>query len=453
MRKDYLTWVLLGALALLLTVSWGLSERRERLALKQDLDVQYQKVYTEMLDNVENVEVNLGKSIVSGSMANNALIMADIWRQAYEAQARLNELPLSHPVLERTSKFLAQTGDYAYSLTKNMAAGKMPSSQQVDQLKALHTQAGELSKELHRIFASAEDGRFTWGELGSDIKRRLPGSAKENLSGSMESVDKKMQEYPTLIYDGPFSDHINKINPRGVTGKEISREEAQDIARQFVDIPSGEIRSVSFVTTVNGAIPVYRFRITPEDRNKYGITELDVSIKGGHVLMAANARDVASRKISEREALDKAAAFLKGKGLGTMENTFYSIQDNVLLAAFANVQRNVLVYPDQVKVQVALDNGHVVGYEALDYFMTHQKRDIPPAKISMEQARKKVNQRLTIDSSRLVIIPRDVGGEVLAYEFRGKIEGDVYYVYINAQTGAEESILKLIQTGGGTMAL
>lgn len=453
MGSRYWLLGLAGLLAVAVILSWGYSERRERLAMKRTLDAQYQKAFTEMMDSVENVEVNLGKTIVSGSMANNALIMGDIWRQAYEAQARLSELPVSNPVLERTSVFLSQTGDYAYSLTRAMSAGNGPSQEDVDRLEILHKQAGELSQELHRIFANAEDGRFTWGELGSGIRQRLPKVAKQDLSGSLESIDKKMQEYPTLIYDGPFSDHVNKINPRGISGRKIHREEAREIAGRFIDLPPDQVSKVKFETAVNGEIPVYRVKVVPADRKAYGTMDVDVSISGGHVIMAANPRIVGNRKLSEQEALDKAREFIKEKGLGTMENTFYSIQDNILLAAFAFVQDKVLVYPDQAKVQIAMDNGQVLGFEALDYFMTHHKRDIPPPKISAEEAREKVNKRLSVGSPRLAIIPRTVGGEVLTYEFKGEIEGDVYYVYINALTGAEENILKLIKAGEGSLAM
>ena len=159
-----------------------------------------------------------------------------------------------------------------------MSMGEL-SQEDIDKLKALHAQAGDLSRELHRIFNSAEDGRFTWGELQSSIRRKLPAKDDE-FSGSMKSLDKKMQEYPTLIYDGPFSDHINKMNPRGITGEKIDKDKARDIAREFVDIPSEGIKSVTNEQTVNGKIPVFRVRVTAEDRRKYGIADVDVSVKG-----------------------------------------------------------------------------------------------------------------------------------------------------------------------------
>ncbi|MGI6554763.1 MAG: hypothetical protein ACOX2P_05220 [Bacillota bacterium] len=94
MKRDYFIWGLLGLFVFVFALSWGFNERREKLAARKMLDTQYQKAYTEMMDNVENVEVNLGKSIVSASETNNMLIMNDVWRQAFEAQARLNELPV-----------------------------------------------------------------------------------------------------------------------------------------------------------------------------------------------------------------------------------------------------------------------------------------------------------------------------------------------------------------------
>ena len=116
--------------------------------------------------------------------------------------------------------------------------------------------------------------------------------------------------------------------------------------------------------------------------------DVDVSITGDTWIMSTNNREVPDRKVSEEEALNKAADFLEGRVWGQWK-ILYMVQNNILVAAFANVQQNVIIYPDQVKVQVALDNGQVIGYEALDYYMTHHKRTIPAPKISMEEARKR----------------------------------------------------------------
>ena len=43
--------------------------------------------------------------------------------------------------------------------------------------------------------------------------------------------------------------------------------------------------------------------------------------------------------------------------------------------------------------------------------------------------------------------------ERLTYEFKAKMDGEDFLVYINALTGEEERIFKLLHTPGGTLVL
>ena len=43
--------------------------------------------------------------------------------------------------------------------------------------------------------------------------------------------------------------------------------------------------------------------------------------------------------------------------------------------------------------------------------------------------------------------------EVLTYEFMGERNGDTYYVYIDANTGVEVDIFKVVKTTEGTLLM
>lgn len=43
----------------------------------------------------------------------------------------------------------------------------------------------------------------------------------------IEAVGENFNDYPTLIYDGPFSDHMTTAKARGLTGEEIDAEAAR----------------------------------------------------------------------------------------------------------------------------------------------------------------------------------------------------------------------------------
>ena len=87
------------------------------------------------------------------------------------------------------------------------------------------------------------------------------------------------------------------------------------------------------------------------------------------------------------------------------------------------------------------------------YIFNHTKReDIKPS-ITLEEARKVINENVEIKKEGMAIIPTDSKMEVLTYEFRGILDEREFLVYINAKTGIEEKILIIIDTLGGTLTM
>ena len=136
-----------------------------------------------------------------------------------------------------------------------------------------------------------------------------------------------------------------------------------------------------------------------------------------------------------------------------MTSTYYIDENNIATINFAYTQESVTIYPDLIKVSVAMDNGDIVGFESAGYLFSHEERDIPTPKISIEEAKSKINSDLAPTSSGLAIIPTDVKTEVLTYEFKGKVDNRDFIVYINAETGKEEDILILLNTPNGILTI
>ena len=53
----------------------------------------------------------------------------------------------------------------------------------------------------------------------------------------------------------------------------------------------------------------------------------------------------------------------------------------------------------------------------------------------------------------MAVIPSDGNHVRLTFEFKAMMDGEDFLVYINALTGAEERIFKLLHTPGGTLVL
>lgn len=166
-----------------------------------------------------------------------------------------------------------------------------------------------------------------------------------------------------------------------------------------------------------------------------------------------NPRAVPEKKLTDQQASEKAKAFLKQQNFGPLEETFYLKNDNSTVITYVGTGKNgELIYPDQMKVKVALDNGEIIGFDSRQYITAHHDRNIAKPKLTEEQARQKVSTRLKIDRVKLAIIPLPGDKEQLCYEFKGTFGGNDYFVYINADNGNEENILRIKKVENGILA-
>jgi len=60
---------------------------------------------------------------------------------------------------------------------------------------------------------------------------------------------------------------------------------------------------------------------------------------------------------------------------------------------------------------------------------------------------------MEIKTSRLVVVPIGNSSEKLCYEFSGEIEESVYYVYIDAKTGRQVEMFKVIESTEGQLLI
>jgi germination protein YpeB len=324
------------------------------------------------------------------------------------------------------------------------------SDKDMGQVSKLRGYAGELLGLLHEMEEDITQGKIRFGEIrkqGRLTLRRASKSAVEVKFGNMED---KFNNYPSMIYDGPFSDNVIEGKPKALEGNDISLEEAKKKAEKFVG--SDKTGRIIETSSGKGKIHTYGLEVIPKDNDRSKSISIDITKKAGYPLWMINPREIPEKKLTDQQASDKAQKFLKEQGFGDLTETYFLKNDNTTTITFIGVSKEgVLIYPDLMKVKVALYNGEIVGFDAYQYIMSHRKRDIPKPKLTEEQARKKVSQKLKIERVKLAIIPLPGDKEQLCYEFKGKYNQSDYFVYINADTGYEENILKIIKDEDGTL--
>ena len=267
------------------------------------------------------------------------------------------------------------------------------------------------------------------------------------------NINKNFEEFAGLIYDGAFSEHVNKGQMKFLEGKlEITEEEAKQKVKEFIgEDKIEEIISNGYIE--NGDIPVYDFSIKIKNNDKEDYVYISISKKGGQVVLMNHNRDIKVEAITQEQADKIGMDYLSAKGFPSMKATYYLKQEGAVTVNYAYVQNDVTIYPDLIKVKIALDNGEVLGLETTGYLNSHTQRNINNIKITKEEAKKTINKKLNIESESLAIIPTKWNTENLCWEFKGKVEEKEFLVYINTENGREQDILVIVNTPNGTLTM
>ncbi len=428
-------------------------KNNEAETLRRQMNDGYSRSFLQLVDSVNDLNTALLKGAVTNSTPLMSDISNEIYRQATFAQANLGELPISHVELDNTARFLSQVGDYTYSLSQKVLNGGEISDKEKQEMANLSKYASQLSETLYGLQDQLFSGSLTFEQITNDRdgqKVLAAGKEATDIGAAVEEIEKDFQEYPSLIYDGPFSDHINKMEARHIKGaKEISTADAEKKIRDFTG--DSKLTQLSHCGDSDGTIKTYCY--TAVDKNGNNIN-IEVSKMGGHVLFMLKNRDVKERNLDIQKAIQIGSEFLVRNEIESMKESYWEIQNNTATINYAYVENGITMYPDLIKMKIALDDGEVLGFESQGYLMAHEaNRKTNPANITLEEARQKVNPSLNIQSEGMAVIPLDGGTEVLCYEFKGKFNDRTFIVYINATTGNEEKILMLIEGEEGTLTL
>ena len=419
---------------------------KKQIEYRQESENSYNLAFYELVDYVQNVEVYLAKALISSSPESGATSLSNVWREANLALTSLTALPINSYELENTSKFLNQVSEYSYSLyTKNLKDEEL-TDEDMENIKNLHQYCVELENTLNQLSADINDGRISFGELENKGNSVFAKEVSNISKDSFSNLEQTFHEYSGLIYDGAFSEHITTEEKVGLTGENIDEETAKNKVIEFVG--KDNVKEINSYGKSEGDINVYNFGIVYNDDSE---STVSISEKGGHIVYMDKNREILSEVLSQEEADEKAKEYLKAKGFENMVETYYLKESGIITINYAYEQEDVLMYPDLIKVKIALDNGEVMGIETTGYLNNHEKRDIPEVQISKEEAKEGLNEKLEIESENLAIIPTEWKTEVLCWEFEGNVEGLDFIVYVNAETGKEEDILIITNTPNGVL--
>lgn len=398
------------------------------------IQTSHEKQLAALTEQLSQMDTALKKAAYLPEGAMRQTLAAAIWSSSQQASAALASLPLSAQPREKLEKYLTQTGDYAYYLLRS-GAYENASSEEWETLSSLSQQAEALLQTADLL-----QQQNSIGSLDFRAVEQLASQQEDDFSARLRQTDEELPEYATLIYDGPYSDHVAQRTPLGLEGLPIlSRQETETLAADFLGKAD-----ITYLSSSEGQIPA--------DFYQYGSRTAAFSRQGGMLLSLSDNRQLGERTILPEDAVNIALTFAKNLGLPEMQASYYTTYESIVTVNLAAVDNGVICYPDLIKVGVALDDGSVVRYDGLGYAMNHHARSVPAPSISPEDARAVIAPGLKLSAERLVYIPTSGYYEVLCRELICLTPEGTHIIYdVNAQTGQTENLLLLVETDNGIL--
>lgn len=431
---------IVSGLFVLTGVLYGISMARVN-SLSYSLENIYQKNYYELVDNINNTEVKLSKVLASGDSAYSKKLLAEISKSSSRASANLSALPISINGLSDTITFINKADGYTTSLVKKLEGGDSLTASERETLSKMHDSVVEIKSGLSKITNKLYGGY-------SILDESLSFSGDYNgfttaVGGVSTDID-----YPSMIYDGPFSDSVVSQEVLGLNYDEVSKEEAQQKLIDILETVTAD--KIEYQGETDGRIVTYDFSINTGEDN-YSFYQL--TKKGGKLLNISSFTSNISTTNSLSTAITNATKFIEKTGVQNMQCVWSDIVNGTAFLNFAPVINNTIIYPELIKVKVELGEGKVTGFDATTYYTNHKERQIATASFGAVSAREKVSSEFNIVKQKLALIPLEWNTESLCHEFECTKDGATYYIYISATTGAEENILKVVETNSGNLLM
>lgn len=424
--------------ALMASVGFLIMTMRENRRFEIEIENTYSKSLEELGVGFNNISLALKKAQLVNSPKQISELAARLLTEAQLSKNALSQLP-GNGEIPTVNKFLSQVGNFAMAVSGSLLSGKEISEDNQKSLTMLSDTADKMTAIINDAQISFNNSNYWAKELEKKIDTAVDD---ESLSEALKGIEEELTDYPTLIYDGPYSDHIMEKEPEMIKdAKEVTESKAMEMASTICETKIDTLKSNG---RIFGSIPCYRF--------KGDNLTVSISIKGGYPLYMRKERTTDNSILSYEQAVEKAKRYLERIGFSGFRETYYFTSDGVCVVNFAFIDGETICYTDLVKVGVAMDNGEIMLFEGSGYISNHKNRTFTTPAHSVEKAREKLNKSLKVKGTALALIPTDSAGEVRCYEFTCTAkENEEILVYLNTSTLEEEDILILLKTDGGTL--
>lgn len=427
-RKGYGGWiaavVTLGAVSLALAgvVTVGAVDMQAKNGMISD---GYRGTMYELTGTMEHVDDDLDRIRVSASPAQQGRILTDLLVQARLAEQDLQRLPLTAEETKGVSGFINRTASECERMLAKLRRGE-----------TLDKKDGE---SLEKLYVANHGVRAKLDEMVNSMTDKDLGEYMKKGTGMIKDAFEKLEE-TTLQENRSFMEGMKKpAPPIAKEGEDVMKIEpvhAEELCKNyFAEYNVQNFQCIG--ETVTKDFSAYNVQ-GYDDKGTMLYAEIDR--KTGALVAFDYYEDCMEERFDIANAKALAEAFLEKLGYDDMEAVRIRQNGSNAVFTYAYEDDDVVYYPDEIVVKVCRTRGVVTGMEATKYLKNHRDRDEMNPKITLQTAKEKLHDALAVEASRLAVV-KTKRGERLAYEFYCNYETENYFVFLDAMTGEEISIV------------
>lgn len=429
------------ALIAALTV-WGVTASVSARRYRAQVTATQQRSLSQISESLDSMETALLKATYAATPAMLGRLAADLETLSLSAKTSLAALDSGDTALYNMYKYFSQVGEYTESLGQKTDRGEPLSAEERETLASLLKTARSLSAQFGYMTDLMDAGTFSFEEIKKELLAAGETADTVSYIDAAADAEDSLKDFPTLIYDGPYSDHITeKTSFMLKSSAPVSSAQAKKRAAQMLGAKESLLVTAG---TVAGRMPTYGFYA---DRTLAAVT-----VNGGYPAYILSDYVAGEARINIEEGLKIAAEYLQKIGYTNMAPTYSMCENGVCIANFAFMEGDYICYPDLIKVGVSLSDGAVVSLDARDYLMNHVSRTVPAEAVTAEAAALAAAEGLRVETVSRAVIPTGGGYEKYAWELKcADKNGQDVLVYIDTSTGQEDDILILLYADGGAL--
>ncbi len=432
------------------------------------LSTGYRGALYELTGTISDVDGDLSKARVASGRQTQSELFTDLLVKTRLAESTLEKFPVDSETDVNMTAFLNRTGDVAQGILEKLRAGEQLSENDYKTIETLYavnrkilTELTELSEELSdkdmAMFMKDKAGNKVYEHFRNIENYALEGGIAEGNEGGIAATN-----------GSPSENSDGKKNAEGG----VSSAQAEEIClKYFADYDIAEIMYAG--ETESGKIDAFNFSMTDAQGRKI---YAEIAKENGALVGFDFFADCSAKNFDIDNALTIAENYLDFLGYENMTAVWVNESGVNATFLFVYEENGVAYYPDSVSVKVCEERGKAVGFAAKNFLNNHKRRghvhagteaaetletaakkQPKPAKppkgkkpkmIGEEQAEKALNSRLTVLSSRKAVIKKG-DRERLCYEFACSYGEDGYFVYVDAFSGEEIQVNRVLATAQG----